>query len=92
MATQQVSLRLGTDVIAQLDYLQTIAHKSQARLVAELIAAYYHGVTTAAFGRATSPYDRDPELVIGGGTIITVEEQKALKTVLARLAGEAVHD
>ena len=35
----------------------------------------------------TRQADLDPELVICGGTIITVKEQKALKTVRDRLAG-----
>ncbi len=86
MATKQTTLRLGEDVLAQLDYLQTIAHKSQAAIVADLISVYYHAVRVEAFGRNLALVD-DPQLVKNGGTIITVEEQRALKTVRDRLAG-----
>lgn len=86
MATKQTTLRLGEDVLAQLGYLQTIAHKSQAALVADLISVYYHAVRVEAFGNNPALGDL-PELVKNGGTIITVEEQRALKTVRDRLAG-----
>lgn len=86
MATKQTTLRLGEDVLAQLDYLQTIAHKSQAAIVADLISVYYHAVRVEAFGSNPALVDL-PELVKNGGTIITVEEQRALKTVRDRLAG-----
>lgn len=86
MATKQVSLRLGAETIRELDYLQIIAHKSQAAIVADLVSTYYHAVVAEAFG-FTKLEDINPENVIRGGTIITVEEQKALKTVRDRLAG-----
>ena len=86
MATKQVSLRLGDDTIRELDYLQTIAHKSQAALVADLIAGYAQAVRGEAFGSNPALIE-DPELVKNGGTIITVEEQRALKTVRDRIAG-----
>ncbi len=88
MATKQVSLRLGAETIQELDYLQIIAHKSQAAIVADLVHVYYHTVVAKAFGM-TKQVDLNPELVIRGGTIITVEEQKALMTVRDRLAGRA---
>lgn len=86
MATKQVSLRLGAETLHDLDYLQTIAHKSQAAIVADLISVYYHAVRVEAFGSNPALVD-DPTLVKNGGTIITVEEQRALKTVRDRLAG-----
>ena len=86
MATKQVSLRLGAETIRELDYLQIIAHQSQAAIVADLVSVYYHAVVAEAFGM-TKREDLGPEFVIRGGTIITVEEQKALTTVRNRLAG-----
>lgn len=86
MATKQTTLRLGADVLAELDYLQAIAHKSQAAIVADLISVYYHAVRVEAFGSNPAVVD-DPTLVKNGGTFITVEEQRALKTVRDRLAG-----
>ncbi len=87
VATKQTTLRLGEDVLAQLEYLQMIARKSQAALVADLISVYYHAVRVEAFGSNPALVD-DPTLLKNGGTIITVEEQRALRTVRNRLAGE----
>ena len=86
MTTKQTTLRLGADVLAELDYLQTIAHKSQAAIVADLVSIYFHAVREEAFGSHPALAD-DPTLVKNGGTIITVEEQRALQTVRDRLAG-----
>ena len=86
MATKQVSLRLGAETLHDLDYLQTIAHKSQAAIVADLITVYAHAVRVEAFG-SDPAFMTDPTLVKNGETIITVEEQRALKIVRDRLAG-----
>lgn len=86
MPTKQVSLRLGAETIQDLDYLCQIHHQSQATLVADLVRVYYHAVVGEAFGGVPLE-DLEAELVIRGGTIITVEEQKALTTVRNRLAG-----
>lgn len=50
MPTKQVSLRLGEETLSLLDYLQVIAHKSQALIVADLVSVYYHAVVAEAFG------------------------------------------
>lgn len=50
------------------------------------MSVYYHAVVGESFGWSKLE-DLDAELVIRGGTIITVEEQKALTTVRNRLAG-----
>ena len=86
MPTKQVNLRIGEEALAWLDYLQMITHMSQSAIVADLIRVYYHAVVGEAFGGVPLE-DLEAELVIRGGTIITVEEQKALTTVRNRLAG-----
>lgn len=87
MTTKSVaSFRLGEETMEHLRYLTQISHKSQAEILAELVDVYFHAVVAEAFG-FTKLEDIDPENVIRGGTIITVEEQKALKTVRDRLAG-----
>lgn len=87
MPTKQVSLRLGEKTIEELDYLCTVAHKSQAAIVADLVSIYFHAVRVEAFGSNPALVD-DPQLVKNGGTIISVEEQRALATVRDRLAGQ----
>ena len=82
MPTRQVNLRLGDETIQYLDYLCAISHRSQASVVADLVTAYYHAITVEAFG-TKAPKDKD--LIYNGGTIITVEEQRALSTVRGRL-------
>lgn len=86
MPSKPTSMRLGEEALRQLEYLQTIAHKSQAAIVADLVHVYYHAVIAESFG-AVKLEDLDHDLSIRGGTIITVEEQRALKTVRDRLAG-----
>lgn len=62
-----------------------IAHTSQAALVADLVLTAYQAVHTEAAALNASFAD-DPDLILNGGTIISVEEQKAWQTV-GRRAG-----
>lgn len=80
------SFRLSQQTMEYLKYLSQISHKSQAAIIEDLVSDFYHAVVAEAFG-FTKLEDINPENVIRGGTIITVEEQKALKTVRDRLAG-----
>lgn len=85
MATKSVSsFRLSQETMERLNYLSGISFKSQGAIIEELIDGYYNGVMWEAFG--SDPAD-DPSYRKNGGTIVTVEEQKALKTVLDRLVG-----
>lgn len=86
MSTKQVSLRLGESALQALDYLCVIAHKSQAALVADLILTARQAVPSEA-GTLNATFADDPDLILNGGTIISVEEQKAWQTVRRRLAG-----
>ena len=83
MPTKQVGLRLGESALHALDYLCVIAHTSQAALVADLVLAAYQAVQTEA-GALNATFADDPDLVLNGGTIISVEEQKAWQTVRRR--------
>ena len=85
MTTKQVSLRLGEETITQLNYLCLVRHQSQAAVVADLVNIYGQAVYVEAFGNNPA-LASDPMLVKNGGTIVTVEEQKAVKTVQDRLA------
>lgn len=85
LTTKQVSLRLGEEALRHLNYLSGISHKSQAAIVADLVSVYYHAVLVEAFG--SGRHVPDPELLRDGGTLITVEEQRALASVRDRLAG-----
>ena len=85
MSTKQVTLRLGDAAIDALDYLCMIAHKSQAALVADLVLTAAQAVHTEA--EALNPtLVHDPDLYRNGGTILSVEEQKAFQTIHRRLA------
>lgn len=86
MPTKQVSLRLGASAVHALDYLGAIAHTSQAALVADLVLAAAQAVQTEASALNATVLD-DPDLVLHGGTILSVEEQKAWHAVRCRLAG-----
>lgn len=86
MPTKQVSLRLGASAVHALDYLCVIAHKSQAALVADLVLTAAQAVQTEA-GALNATVPDDPDLVLNGGTILSVEEQRAWQTVRRRLAG-----
>ncbi len=86
MPTKQVTLRLGESALDALDYLCLIAHKSQAALVADFILTAYQAVQTEA-GALNSSLADDPDLFMNGGTIVSVEEQKAFQTIRRRLAG-----
>lgn len=86
MPTKQVTLRLGDTAIDALNYLCLLAHQSQASLVADLILLAAQAVDTDARAHnATLAHDLD--LVRHGGTLISVEEQKAFQTMRRRLAG-----
>lgn len=84
MPTKQVSLRLGASALHALDYLCTIAHTSQAALVADLVLTAYQAVQTEA-AALNAHFADDPDLILNGGTIISVEEQKAWRTVGRRV-------
>ena len=85
MPAKQVSLRLGESALQALDYRCVIAHKSQAALVADLVLSASQAVQTEA-GARNATFADEPDLVLNGGTIISVEEQKAWHTVRGRLA------
>lgn len=86
MTKKLASFRLSDETLDDLHYLTEISHKSQAAIIEDLVNIYYHAVLAEAFGFKKRD-DLDPTFLIRGGTIITVEEQKALKTVRDRLAG-----
>lgn len=83
------SFRLSTEIMEQLEYLQSIAHQSQASIIEDLINGVYRAVRQEAFFSPGSTVDpMDPTLVKNGGTFISIEEQRALATVRDRLVGE----
>lgn len=87
MQKKQTSLRLGEDTLRELAYLSLISRKSQAAIVADLVFVYAHAVRVEAFGSNPALVD-DPELVKNGGTLVSMEEQRAITTVRDRLAGQ----
>lgn len=80
------SFRLSDETMEYLNYLAQISRKSQAAIIEDLVSIYYHAVVGEAFGFKKIA-DLDPTFLIRGGTIITVEEQKALTAVRDRHAG-----
>lgn len=83
------SFRMSDETMEQLKYLTQISFKSQAEILEDLVENFYHAVRQEAFFSPSTTVDHmDPTLVKNGGTIITVEEQKALTTVRNRLTGE----
>ncbi|MCL4493390.1 MAG: hypothetical protein M1294_01070 [Firmicutes bacterium] len=86
MATKPTSLRLTPATIRTLDYLATIAHTSQAGVITDLLSAWAQALQQEAFGLEPQA-GTDPTLLKNGGTIITVEEQKAWTILHNRLAG-----
>jgi len=85
MPTKQVTLRLGETPLVALDYLCMLAHTSQAALVADLVLTAAQAVHTEA-DALNSTLVHDPDLYRNGGTILSVEEQKAFQTIRRRLA------
>ena len=87
MATKKLmSLRLTPATIHTLDYLATIAHTSQAGVITELLSIWAKALQQEAFG-SDPQASTHPTLLKNGGTIMTVEEQKAWPILRDRLMG-----
>lgn len=85
MATTHTTLRLGDETLERLAYLAKLSGQSQAKVVQMLV----DGATDWILGWSVSQgLELTPDLVCRGGTIVSVEEQHALRQ-LNRLLSES---
>ena len=86
MATKQVSMRLGAEVIDQLNYLCILSGKSQAQVVAELVGGVTVFVVEQAV-KANPALESGAEWVLQGGTVISLEEQLVMRALRKQVEG-----
>jgi predicted DNA-binding protein len=80
MAKKLVALRLGQESLDELNYLALLTGQSQAAAAAEWIHLAAEAVKAQAL--ADNPGMRDDqEFLMNGGSIISVEEQRAIQRV-----------
>ncbi len=85
MATKVTSIRLSDQTVTELYFLGVLAGgHSQAQTISDWIHRIAEAVKAQA--RADNPgLTDDPDFLMNGGTLLSVEEQRALHTVRARL-------
>lgn len=86
MVRKVTSLRLSEQTVTELYFLGVLdGGSSQAKTITDWI----HRIAAAVKAQALADNPRlaaDPEFLTNGGTLISVEEQRALHTVRARLS------
>jgi len=86
MVRKVTSIRLSEQTVTELYFLGVLeGGHSQAHTIADWI----HRIAEAVKGQALTDNPgliNDPEFLMNGGTLISVEEQRALHTVRTRLS------